>query len=158
MSAMLPQVHPEENIVFVVNILRSAPPSCRRGSQCLDTILSQNQKIIDIVTSHPNKKKFCRKIIAAKSNLTWETDDCSEEDSIDEGKMLEEEQHIKSSEGGIGAKQYLPYCKNEVEWKDHFGDKWDRFKELKNKFDPLNVLTPGQRIFKRKSNEDITSS
>ncbi|ONK61096.1 uncharacterized protein A4U43_C08F26210 [Asparagus officinalis] len=129
MSVMLPEVHQEDDIVYAVSILQSTTPSCSRGSQCLDTLLSQNQKIIDIATSKP-KQKFHRenaKIAALK------------------------EGHIKSSEGGLGAKQYLPYLKNEREWRDHFCDKWNRFRKMKERFDPLNVLTPGQRIFKRKS-------
>lgn len=51
--------------------------------------------------------------------------------------------------GGMGAKQYLPYWKNKMKWRAHFGDKWKQFKDLKDTFDPLHILTPGQRIFKR---------
>ena len=122
MSVVLPQVYPKEDVVYVVSVLQSAALSCGSGSQCLDTFLSQNQKVIDIATSEPEQEKTPNK------NRTTP---------------------MATNAGGMGAKQYLPYWKNEEEWRGHFGDKWDRFKELKNKFDPLHILTPGQRIFKR---------
>jgi len=33
------------------------------------------------------------------------------------------------------------------DWEDHFGSKWDDFEDAKDKYDPDNVLTPGQGIF-----------
>ncbi|XP_042519181.1 cytokinin dehydrogenase 3-like [Macadamia integrifolia] len=50
-------------------------------------------------------------------------------------------------EAGINVKQYLPNYKTREEWMNHFGSKWEVFKERKNKFDPLAILSPGQRIF-----------
>ncbi|XP_043722270.1 cytokinin dehydrogenase 3-like [Telopea speciosissima] len=50
-------------------------------------------------------------------------------------------------EVGIKVKQYLPNYRTREEWMNHFGPKWDLFKERKNKFDPLAILSPGQRIF-----------
>ncbi|WOL09060.1 cytokinin dehydrogenase 6 [Canna indica] len=50
-------------------------------------------------------------------------------------------------EAGIEMKQYLPHYTTQEDWKKHFGDKWDRFAELKRKFDPKVLLSPGQHIF-----------
>ncbi|WOK97009.1 cytokinin dehydrogenase 6-like [Canna indica] len=47
----------------------------------------------------------------------------------------------------IELKQYLPYYRSQEEWKRHFGRKWERFAELKSKYDPKALLSPGQRIF-----------
>ncbi|KAJ7979346.1 Cytokinin dehydrogenase [Quillaja saponaria] len=48
---------------------------------------------------------------------------------------------------GIQFKQYLPHYKRQQDWEKHFGKKWRSFKEKKSKFDPRNILSPGQRIF-----------
>lgn len=155
MSAVLPQLYTEDDVVYVVSVLRSAPPSCTRGSQCLETLLGQNEKIIGVATSPPINQKVrgeraTRPRVAA-SHFAPETHEVSKVTHAEEDKVVERKWHIKDTKDGMGAKQYLPYWKNESEWKNHFGDRWDRFKELKNTFDPLNVLTPGQRIFTRKS-------
>ncbi|KAJ4974786.1 hypothetical protein NE237_007960 [Protea cynaroides] len=52
----------------------------------------------------------------------------------------------------IGAKQYLAHYTEEKQWREHFGGKWQQFLARKSAFDPLNILSPGQRIFKRKYN------
>lgn len=51
---------------------------------------------------------------------------------------------------GIDFKLYLANHKSQEEWKQHFGDKWTRFVDMKNRFDPKAILSPGQRIFTRK--------
>uniref|UniRef100_A0A0D9VDV1 cytokinin dehydrogenase n=1 Tax=Leersia perrieri TaxID=77586 RepID=A0A0D9VDV1_9ORYZ len=48
---------------------------------------------------------------------------------------------------GIGCKQYLPHYVSRDEWQRHFGDKWSRVAELKAKYDPHGILSPGQKIF-----------
>ncbi|KAK3025765.1 hypothetical protein RJ639_041921 [Escallonia herrerae] len=48
---------------------------------------------------------------------------------------------------GIEAKQYLPHYRTKEEWIHHFGEKWSHFQEMKAKFDPKFILSPGQRIF-----------
>ncbi|XP_073047100.1 cytokinin dehydrogenase 3-like isoform X1 [Primulina eburnea] len=50
-------------------------------------------------------------------------------------------------EGGIEVKQYLPHYKSRNDWIKHFGPKWSVFQEMKMKFDPNMILSPGQRIF-----------
>nr|XP_018682012.1 PREDICTED: cytokinin dehydrogenase 3-like [Musa acuminata subsp. malaccensis] len=83
---------------------------------------------------------------------------CTVGSSCLDGLMQQNEQMIRMATargsshggGGMGAKQYMPYLRCEEEWREHFGQKWKRFEELKSKFDPLNVLAPGQRIFKRR--------
>ncbi|KAL5221368.1 hypothetical protein ABZP36_026081 [Zizania latifolia] len=51
-------------------------------------------------------------------------------------------------EAGIGYKQYLPYYSSQAEWeKKHFGAKWAKFVQRKNKYDPKAILSRGQRIF-----------
>ncbi|XP_049400650.1 cytokinin dehydrogenase 1-like [Solanum stenotomum] len=49
----------------------------------------------------------------------------------------------------IGMKQYLPNHKTQEEWKHHFGSQWEAFTRRKSTYDPLAILAPGQRIFKR---------
>ncbi|MED6109261.1 Cytokinin dehydrogenase [Stylosanthes scabra] len=48
---------------------------------------------------------------------------------------------------GIGIKEYLPYNKTHMEWKEHFGSKWPILKARKDEFDPKKILSPGQKIF-----------
>jgi len=36
----------------------------------------------------------------------------------------------------------------EPDWKTHYGDQWPAFRAAKRKYDPRNVLTPGQTIFR----------
>ncbi|KAL6603904.1 hypothetical protein ACP70R_044265 [Stipagrostis hirtigluma subsp. patula] len=48
---------------------------------------------------------------------------------------------------GIGCKQYLPHHASQSGWKRHFGEKWARIAELKRKYDPRAILSPGQGIF-----------
>ncbi|KAG7021337.1 Cytokinin dehydrogenase 3, partial [Cucurbita argyrosperma subsp. argyrosperma] len=48
---------------------------------------------------------------------------------------------------GIEIKQYLPNYKTQRQWIDHFGSKWTNFRDMKMKFDPKYILSPGQRIF-----------
>nr|ADB45878.1 cytokinin oxidase/dehydrogenase [Bambusa oldhamii] len=48
---------------------------------------------------------------------------------------------------GIGYKEYLPHYTSRGDWVRHFGGKWDRFVEIKNKYDPKKLLSPGQDIF-----------
>ncbi|XP_072997319.1 cytokinin dehydrogenase 9-like [Typha latifolia] len=57
-------------------------------------------------------------------------------------KILEFCNHAK-----IGMKQYLPHYTTKEEWKAHFGARWEIFAQRKNKYDPLSILAPGQRIF-----------
>ncbi|RWW28428.1 hypothetical protein GW17_00007092 [Ensete ventricosum] len=48
---------------------------------------------------------------------------------------------------GIEFKQYLPHYTTQADWKKHFGLKWDRFVQLKRRYDPKALLSPGQQIF-----------
>ena len=48
---------------------------------------------------------------------------------------------------GIGIKAYLPKNKTHEEWKEHFGHKWESFKDGKDEFDPNRILAPGQKVF-----------
>ncbi|XP_009609443.1 cytokinin dehydrogenase 1 [Nicotiana tomentosiformis] len=51
----------------------------------------------------------------------------------------------------IGMKQYLPHYTTQEDWKGHFGPQWETFKRRKSTYDPLAILAPGQRIFRRAS-------
>ncbi|GAB4854538.1 Cytokinin dehydrogenase 7 [Ancistrocladus abbreviatus] len=57
--------------------------------------------------------------------------------------------HCKRS--GYNFKLYLPHYESQEEWKQHFGNQWMRFVERKEKFDPMAILAPGQRIFSRRT-------
>ncbi|CAO2209596.1 unnamed protein product [Urochloa humidicola] len=49
---------------------------------------------------------------------------------------------------GIEYKSYLARYTNRDGWIRHFGsDKWKRFVDMKNKYDPKKLLSPGQDIF-----------
>ncbi|CAM0880134.1 unnamed protein product [Alopecurus aequalis] len=48
---------------------------------------------------------------------------------------------------GIGYKEYLAHYTVRGDWVRHFGGKWDRFVQLKDKYDPKKLLSPGQDIF-----------
>ncbi|XP_071720012.1 cytokinin dehydrogenase 1-like [Rutidosis leptorrhynchoides] len=49
----------------------------------------------------------------------------------------------------LETKQYLPHYNTQDEWKQHFGSRWDDFVRRKYTYDPLAILTPGQRIFQK---------
>ncbi|KAL3534420.1 hypothetical protein ACH5RR_002881 [Cinchona calisaya] len=49
----------------------------------------------------------------------------------------------------LGIKQYLPHFNMQDEWKAHFGKQWEVFKGRKSTYDPLAILAPGQRIFRK---------
>ncbi|XP_060183942.1 cytokinin dehydrogenase 1 isoform X1 [Lycium barbarum] len=51
----------------------------------------------------------------------------------------------------IGMKRYLPHYTTQEDWKVHFGPRWETFARRKSTYDPLAILAPGQRIFKRAS-------
>ncbi|EEF46135.1 cytokinin dehydrogenase 7 [Ricinus communis] len=48
-------------------------------------------------------------------------------------------------------KLYLPHYQTQEGWKRHFGNQWSRFVDRKASFDPLAILSPGQKIFRRTS-------
>ncbi|OMO86472.1 hypothetical protein COLO4_21137 [Corchorus olitorius] len=50
---------------------------------------------------------------------------------------------------GLDFKLYLPHYQSKEDWKRHFGNQWTRFVERKASFDPMAILAPGQKIFKR---------
>lgn len=49
----------------------------------------------------------------------------------------------------LETKQYLPHYTTQDDWKKHFGSQWEDFVRRKFTYDPLAILTPGQRIFKK---------
>ncbi|XP_073269587.1 cytokinin dehydrogenase 9-like [Primulina huaijiensis] len=49
----------------------------------------------------------------------------------------------------LGVKQYLPFYTTQVEWRRHFGARWETFVQRKLAYDPLAILAPGQRVFQR---------
>ncbi|KAJ0809055.1 putative cytokinin dehydrogenase [Helianthus annuus] len=52
----------------------------------------------------------------------------------------------------LETKQYLPHYNTQEEWKKHFGSQWEVFVRRKFRYDPLAILTPGQRIFQKAIN------
>lgn len=61
-------------------------------------------------------------------------------------------------EQGIEFKTYLPHYTAQSDWVKHFGHKWDRFVELKRRYDPKSILSPGQQIFALSDEMSIRSS
>ncbi|XP_057547641.1 cytokinin dehydrogenase 1-like [Amaranthus tricolor] len=49
----------------------------------------------------------------------------------------------------LGVKQYLPHYNTLERWRVHFGDRWVDFARRKLNYDPLSILTPGQKIFQK---------
>ncbi|KAL5719870.1 cytokinin dehydrogenase [Ranunculus cassubicifolius] len=49
----------------------------------------------------------------------------------------------------LGMKQYLAHYTSTEEWKVHFGPRWETFAKRKSIYDPLAILAPGQRIFRK---------
>lgn len=49
----------------------------------------------------------------------------------------------------LGTKQYLPHYTTQEEWKAHFGPQWEVLAQRKSAYDPLALLAPGQRIFRK---------
>jgi FAD/FMN-containing dehydrogenase len=50
----------------------------------------------------------------------------------------------------LGGKRYLIGAipdMSQQDWRTHYGDRWAKVQKLKRKYDPSNVLTPGQRMF-----------
>ncbi|XP_010247026.1 PREDICTED: cytokinin dehydrogenase 3-like [Nelumbo nucifera] len=130
-----------EYIFYAVGLLRSAvPPSC------LQTLLNQNQKIIIAATSRHtaqvNRTGAGNYTTSAKGEMRLDEES---EEKVVMGTIVDQNH--------MGAKQYIPYYRDDSEWKDHFGEHWERFVALKSKFDPLNILSPGQMIFRRKRKE-----
>ncbi|XP_038979967.1 cytokinin dehydrogenase 7-like [Phoenix dactylifera] len=150
MSAVLPQANSEENVFYAVSVLRSSPPSCTPGSPCLESFLNQNQKIIEVATAEPTTNKATATVDATARKTKTPMSHPRAEIIQKTESMRMEVRTEAGDEGGMGAKQYLPYYKDQNGWRLHFGEKWGRFEELKSRFDPLNILAPGQRIFQRK--------
>ncbi|XP_012086231.2 cytokinin dehydrogenase 1-like [Jatropha curcas] len=65
--------------------------------------------------------------------------------------ILAQQQRIldSCSKADLGVKQYLPHYSTQQEWQAHFGSQWEVFVQRKSTYDPLAILAPGQRIFRR---------
>ncbi|HEY9377978.1 MAG TPA: FAD-binding protein [Jiangellaceae bacterium] len=68
--------------------------------------------------------------------------------SVDE--MLRSNRELFEQARDVGGKQYpigaIPFTRSD--WRDHFGDQWDRLVAAKRRYDPNRILTPGQGIFR----------
>ncbi|MER5891049.1 FAD-binding protein [Streptomyces sp. NPDC001941] len=65
-------------------------------------------------------------------------------------KMLEQNRRLYDLAVALGAKRYLVGAipgMTPAQWKTHFGSRWDAFNNAKHKYDPANILTPGQGFF-----------
>ncbi|XP_042456345.1 cytokinin dehydrogenase 4-like [Zingiber officinale] len=61
------------------------------------------------------------------------------------------------NKAGIKMKQYLPYYTTREEWNGHYGDRWKTFGHRKRTYDPLAILAPGQRIFRKPLQQSSSS-
>ncbi|KAG9454256.1 hypothetical protein H6P81_007160 [Aristolochia fimbriata] len=137
MSTVLPRDDAADDIFYVVSLLRSIPcPDGSSDSPQLRKVLQQNKKMIQVATGYDVYDHLISTKIESQPGAL---------EVASQGRY----------DNNIGAKQYMPYCEDEQEWMVHFGEKWEMFRDLKNEFDPLNVLAPGQRIFKRKRLGDL---
>ncbi|KAF4358288.1 hypothetical protein F8388_014558 [Cannabis sativa] len=80
-------------------------------------------------------------------------DDIDETQSVEYLSQQNDDIVKYCGEAGIMVKKYLPHFGTQEEWMDHYGQKWDHFLKLKNKFDPRRVLATGQRIFTTNMNK-----
>ncbi|KAF8769760.1 hypothetical protein HU200_006370 [Digitaria exilis] len=70
--------------------------------------------------------------------------------SVDDVEQLEKANESVMdlcAKADIEFKQYLPHHTSQDGWKQHFGAKWGKIAELKAKYDPQAILSPGQKIF-----------
>ncbi|KAK3014638.1 hypothetical protein RJ639_008706 [Escallonia herrerae] len=58
----------------------------------------------------------------------------------------------------LGMKQYLPHYSSQEQWKAHFGNQWEAFVLKKSTYDPLAILAPGHRIFKKSKSFFMTKA
>ncbi|CAH8362448.1 unnamed protein product [Eruca vesicaria subsp. sativa] len=74
---------------------------------------------------------------------------CAKASSVE--KMVAQNQEIVQwcVRKGIDFKLYLPHYKSQEEWIRHFGNRWSRFVDRKTMYDPMAILSPGQKIFNR---------
>ncbi|KAH7298348.1 hypothetical protein KP509_25G038700 [Ceratopteris richardii] len=54
----------------------------------------------------------------------------------------------------ISFKVYMPNFKSKEDCTPHFGARWKKFIALKESYDPLHILAPGQSIFSRRKSHD----
>jgi len=63
--------------------------------------------------------------------------------------LLSKNRAIYEALRDLGGKRYAASCVpfSPADWQDHFGDAWPTFAELKQRFDPRGILTPGPNMF-----------
>ena len=65
-------------------------------------------------------------------------------------EMLEQNRRLYDKAVALGAKRYLVGAiprMTTADWKAHFGPRWGDFCRAKRRYDPANILTPGQGFF-----------
>ncbi|MEC4019679.1 FAD-binding protein [Streptomyces sp. H27-D2] len=65
-------------------------------------------------------------------------------------RMLDQNRRLYDKAVALGAKRYLVGAipgMTPAEWKQHFGSRWEAFVNAKRRYDPANILTPGQGFF-----------
>ncbi|MEV4683615.1 FAD-binding protein [Streptomyces kurssanovii] len=65
-------------------------------------------------------------------------------------QMLEQNRRLYDRAVALGAKRYLVGAiprMTTADWKTHFGYRWEEFYKAKRRYDPANILTPGQGFF-----------
>lgn len=63
--------------------------------------------------------------------------------------MLERNRALFDANRALGGSHYAisTVALDSSDWMEHFGEQWGRLSEAKHRFDPGNVMTPGQRLF-----------
>jgi cytokinin dehydrogenase len=64
--------------------------------------------------------------------------------------LLAQNRRFYNKTVALGGKRYLIGAipnMSQQDWKTHYGDRWATVQALKAKYDPSNVLTPGQKMF-----------
>jgi cytokinin dehydrogenase len=71
-------------------------------------------------------------------------------DPVFQAKMLDRNRKLFEKARGVGGTRYsigsIPFDKQD--WKQQYGANWPEFKQLKQRFDPDNILAPGVGIFR----------
>ncbi|XP_010242232.1 PREDICTED: cytokinin dehydrogenase 3 isoform X2 [Nelumbo nucifera] len=112
-------------------------------------ILRQNNKISGPILVYPMNRNKMSAVIP-EEDIFYSIGLLLQSSGTHDWEHLEEQntEILRFCEkAGIKIKQYLPRYQTKAEWVNHFGPKWDTFKQRKTKFDPKAILSPGQGVF-----------
>ncbi|URD87566.1 cytokinin dehydrogenase [Musa troglodytarum] len=138
--------HPWLNLFVPKSRMRDFETGIFRG-----ILIENDTPMATVLISPMNKSKWDEKM-----SVTIPDEDIFYAIGILRSATMDDRKHLDDQndqilrfcdQAGIEFKQYLPHYTTQADWKKHFGVKWDRFVQLKRRYDPKALLSPGQRIF-----------